>query len=518
MLNLAPVYGAIAAPFGAVGAVTRTTITRTSSMVFNRGRGGWAFVISRSRLDYKSEVGDPSTNSAVGAVVGWISRNFPDAPVRVIRESAPEERIGRSATGPGAMLRLLEKPNAWYSGVLQWMATIVDYIQDGNAYWLKIRNASGRVVELWWVPQRQMEPRWPADDPTVFISHYEYSVDGTVYKVHPKNVVHLRNGIDPENPRKGRSGLKSLLVEIFTDQEASLFTASLLRNLGVPGVVLAPANTTGGGLGKSLEADPEKIKTAFMSKFGGDNRGEPLVLTAPTDVKVLSWSPQDMNLRELRRIPEERISAVTGIPAGVAGLGAGLDRNTFTNYGEANKAAYTQAVIPLHRLIAAELEVQLLPEFGADPDLFDVLFDASVVAAMQEAAGEVEKRDQAAATKGLMKRSDYLVRRGQKPAEDGSDEVYIIPNNYVVVAARSSGADPSAPRILLGAPKQIGPGTSPTPAPAPAGEAIASLVGGEVRCSGCSKLLAEQSTPPYRFTCPKCKATTEASVPAVLVS
>src|SRR5689334_24027667 len=35
----------------------------------------------------------------------------------------------------------------------------------------------------------------------------------------------------------------------------------------------------------------------------------------------------------------------------------------FTNYGEANVAAYTQGVIPLQREVAAELEVQLLGEF-----------------------------------------------------------------------------------------------------------------------------------------------------------
>src|SRR3990167_717650 len=32
------------------------------------------------------------------------------------------------------------------------------------------------------------------------------------------------------------------------------------------------------------------------------------------------------------------------------------------------------------------------------------------------------------------------------------------------------------------------------------------LTAGEVRCPGCSKLLAEQATPPYKFTCPRCKS------------
>lgn len=503
-------------PFQAVGALTR------SAMVFARGRGGWLW-LSRTRIDYQSEVGDPSRNSIVGAVVGWIARNFPDAPVKIIREDDPTAApIARAAAGPGAMLRLLEKPNPYWSGVLQWMATIVDYITDGNSYWIKVRGGGNRVVALWWVPQRMMEPRWPANDPTVFIGWYEYTIDGIPWVVASDDVIHFRNGIDPDNTRKGKAALKSLFGEIFTDAEAMLFTASLLRNLGVPGVVLSPSNTTMGKLGG---VDPEAIKEKFSETFGADNRGKPLVFTAPTDVKVLSWSPEQMNLRELRRIPEERISAVLGVPAGVAGLGAGLDRNTFTNYGEANKAAYTQAVIPLQRLIAAELEAQLLPEFTSSLlDVLDVIFDTSVVAAMQEAAGEVWKRAESAAKGGLITRADFKRITGQKPAGDGSDDVYLVPQQVRIVAPGPT------PRVLLDKPPTSAPPASPAlpagatdDAPAPVALLAPPAAADVVRCTGqrpgpdgalktCGTLLAEQAAAPYRFTCPRCKTVTSRGI------
>lgn len=525
LIRVAPPSPALR-PFAAVGAVTR------SAMVFARGRGGYLFV-RRSNIDYQTEVGDPATNSIVGAVVGWIARNFPDAPVKILDESKPEGTpITRASTGPGAMLRLLEKPNAYFSGVLQWMATVIDFITDGNAYWIKVRNGSGRVVALWWVPQRMMEPRWPESDPSVFVGWYEYTVDGIPWVVRPADVVHFRNGIDGMNTRKGRAPLKSLFTEIFTDVEAAAFTASLLRNLGIPGVVLSPANTTSGvGFGQ-LAGNADGIKQKFMDTFGGDHRGEPLVFTHPTEAKVLSWSPEQMNLRELRRIPEERVSAVLGVPAGVAGLGAGLDRNTFTNYGEANKAAYTQAVIPMHRLIAAELEAQLLPDFTtALLDVLDVVFDASVVAAMQEAAGEVWKRAESAAKGGLMMRSDFKRMTGQKPAADGSDDVYLLPQQVRVVAAASGKGEP---KVLLPSGNPTAAPTRPglPPGQAPAGllasgleevvvvnvdaavdadriAALALTAGREVRCDR-GHLLAELATAPYRFTCGKCKTTVEA--------
>lgn len=396
------------------------------SMIFSRTRGA-AVYLARTRIDYASEIGDPATNSIVGAVVGWIARNLPEAPIRLVKEGTTEIAYEAAATGPGAMLRLIKNPNRYYSGELLMTATVVDYKCHGNAYWIKGRTPNGRVESLWWVPQSMMDPRWPEDDPSVFIGWYEYRVDGIVYVVDPDDVVHFRHGINPRNTRKGISPLAPLTREIFTDEEAANFTASLLRNLGVPGVVIAPANTTG----PTGRQDPETVKTKFMEKFGGDKRGEPLVMTNPTDVKVLSFNPEQMELSQLRRIPEERISANLGVPAGVAQLGAGLDRNTFTNYGEGNVAAYTQGVIPTQRLLAGDLELQLLPEFASFETLagIDVWFDWTKVAAMSALADAVWKRHESAATKGLLTREDFKKAVGKKVLP--GDDVYIIPNNFV---------------------------------------------------------------------------------------
>lgn len=494
---------AVTAPFrfgAAALAAVGGTVALGTAMVFNRARG-WGVYLSRTRIDYATEIGDPSTNSAVGMVVGWLARNFPEAPVRIVREDDPTRTpIPRSFTGPGAMLRLLENPNPHYDGVLQWNATIVDFIQ-GDAYWLKRRAPSGRVTELWWVPARMMEPRWPEDDPTVFISHYDYTVDGVVYRVKPQDVVHFRYGINSRNPRKGQSRLEALSREIFTDDEAANFTASLLKNLGVPGVVIAPANTAPG-----VRADPAVVKKTFMESFGGDRRGEPMVMTAPTEVKVLSFNPQQMELRELRRIPEERISGQLGVPAGVAGLGAGLDRNTFTNYGEAKKAAITEGLATLHRLIAATLEVSLLPEFvDTTTELLDVYFDIYAIAAMQDAAGEVWKRNESAATKGLITRADFKRAVGLVPDADGADDVYIVANNFEFIDVSETGGP--SPRLSIVRPDATGSDPAEPEEPPVVEEAPAAYTG-EVRCTGtrangrpCNALLAEHATAPYRFTC-----------------
>lgn len=500
--------GAAARGVGRFAAATAATIRNT--MVFaGSGSSGWQVFLNRTRIDYAGALTDPASNSAVAAVVGWIARNFPDAPVQITQDTAGSpERIKRGqlpsngGTGPGAMLALLRRPNRYMSGILMWRAVVTDLYATGNAYIVKIRAPSGRVIQLWWVPKRFIRPVWPTDG-SVFISHYEYTVGGVIYLLREEDVIHLRDGIDPNNPRLGLSKLASLFREIYTDDEAANFTASLLTNLGVPGVVIAPANT---GVATS-RTDPEAVKTAFMEKFGGDKRGEPLVLTAPTDVKVLSFSPEQMNLRELRKVPEERISGVLGIAAMVAGLGAGLERSTFTNYGEARKAAYEESCIPLQSLIAADLDVQLLPDFASDAQIeregLETGFDYRNVKALQESIEGIWKRHESSATKGLITRATFKRATGQ-PVDDG-DEVYVIPNNYVVMPAGGSQSPAGARPPRLG-------GEEPPLLLATSALAIA----GEVRCLNCSTLLAEQATPPYRFTCRHCK-TVNAAAPGELL-
>ena len=122
----------------------------------------------RSSINYESEVGDGTGSSTVMAPLLWIARTFPEAPVSIWETNSEGQEI-QQRNHP--FLRLLRRPNPYYSGRTLWQSTILDYFVDGNAYWLKIRNRAGRVVEYWWAPQWTVEPK---GDEKTFITHYEY--------------------------------------------------------------------------------------------------------------------------------------------------------------------------------------------------------------------------------------------------------------------------------------------------------------------------------------------------------
>lgn len=424
-----------------------------SQMIFPTQGGSlsWLFRPRRVR-EFAREVGDGSLSSAVMACLNYIVRTYPEAPPMVWELSPDGEE---EMVADHELLRLLQRPNPYYSGPALLGATLMDYELGGDAYWAKVRRSrTGSLAELWWLPASTMEPK---GDENTFITHYEYRVGARVARLEPEDVVHFRNGLDPENPRKGRSPLACVLAEVFSDEEAASFTASLLRNMGVPGIIISPE------LGEKdlgpTDAEAKATKEYVFEQTTGANRGKPLVMKGQTRVQQFGFSPEQMNLKDIRRVPEERISAVIGIPAIVAGLGAGLDRSTFANMAEAREMAYESKIIPTQRLFGEEIRFQLLPDFGDDPHTMRVGHDLRKVRVLQEDENKLMERLAAGVKAGFIEVGEARTATGYE-ARPG-DAIFLRPLAVIEVPSGevrslaplqdgppAKGREPAAPKQL----------------------------------------------------------------------
>lgn len=365
-------------------AVVGRFLKRLTSMVFGSGFQTWALFPSR-KAKYKHKV-DMTDASVVMAPVLWLMRVFPEAPIAV----SVDEELDHAHP----MVRLVRRPNPYYSGLMLWMATVLSLVLDGNAYWAIVRTRGRRPVGLYYIPHWLVEPVSSAT--TEFVSYYRYKVDGREIRLESEDVVHFRYGLDPSNVRKGLSPLKSAVRLVFTDEEAEAFAASVLQNGGVPGIVLSPK-----GDAAIPAPDVDDVKDYVSKAFTGGGRGEPFVSSLPVEISEYGWDPEKLNLSALRAIPEERITALLGVPAAVVGFGTGLEQTKVgATMREMRELAYENGIIPLQRLVAEELHTQLLPEFEADPDRAEVVFDLSKVRVLQE--------DQNA----LVERVDRMVQGG----------------------------------------------------------------------------------------------------------
>lgn len=348
-------------------------------------------------------VGDGTESDIVMTPIRWLQRSIVEAPLQSVR-----------GEGFGPLNELLERPNPAYTMATLLAATAYSLTIDGNAYWIVLRNGAGKPVELWWCPHTMMAPKWP-DNGSLYLSHYEYSPGGQTTRLRVEDVLHFRDGLDPRNSRKGLSPLRALLRDVWSDREAARFTGALLRNGGVPGLVISPKSRE-----EVITPDEAKaVKARIDSGFTGENRGRTLVLAGAVELSQFGFSPKELDLSPLRDIGEERVSAALGIPAAVLGWGAGLQQTKVgATMRELRQLAWWQAVIPMQTLIAAEIQRTLADRSE------QVEFDRSEVEALSENADAVASRLERLWKAGLITRAEARGELGLdiRPI----DEVYLL--------------------------------------------------------------------------------------------
>lgn len=379
------------------------------------GQSFWDNVFGRfanTNINYRAEVGELSNSSLIMTGVNWLGNALPEAALQICK---PKSDGTNKIIIDHPMLKLFKRPNSFYTGGLLWKAFSLSWIIAGNVYFYKIRNKSGEVFEIWYLPHHLIEPRWTENN---FIDYYAYKVDGFEYQLKPADVIHFRNGIDPYNTRQGLSPVASALREIFTDNEASNFSALLMKNSGVGPFAITPKAQM-----KLDEKERRRMADSFGRKTSGDERGKPFVSGEPFEIIKTGFNPDELDLSKLRNLPEERLAGLMGIPAIVLQFGAGLQRSTYANYAEARESAYEETVVPLWRYIEAELTHQLLIDFDRSEKL-EAEFNTSKVRVLQDDENKLYIRVGTAYRNGFIKRSEARSKTGF-PVEP-EDEVYFV--------------------------------------------------------------------------------------------
>lgn len=369
--------------------------------------------------DITRDVGDGTAANVVMTPIRWLQRSIIEAPIVVERDGDMD--VGHELS------KLIQRPNEFYSGDHLLAATLLSLEVDGNAYWLILSNARGRPVQLWYVPHYHIEPKFPSDG-SAFITHYEYTVGGQKQNIDIQDVIHFRDGLDPNNIRKGLSSLKALMREVWTDMECGLMVAALMKNGGVPGVVISPDSDE-----PIDEGDATAAKEYVNEKFTRESRGKTLVMKGKTRVSTFGFTPREMDLSAIRNISEERVCAALGIPAAVVGFGTGVHQTKVgATLKELRKLAWFNGVIPIQRVIKGELDNKLMPKYRqSGRSAGQVKFNNSEVTALQEDENERAERIANMVVKGLWTRAEGREATGKEASP--ADDVFLQPISVIQV-------------------------------------------------------------------------------------
>ena len=385
-------------------------------------------------FDHKTlaEVGDGTGNSAVIACLQVLATAFAEPNILVSSRNS-EGDYQREMNHP--LTKLLRRPNPYMTQQLLANYIVTSLNAAGDAFIYKNRNQRGQVVELVPLMPHLVEAKGNENE---LITHFNYQPQGGMQgedavRIEKVDMIHLRQNVDPNNMRKGLAPLRGVLREIAGDEAAGQYTAALLHNMAVPGVILSPRDDQMGG---PTREEAEAIAEMYKEKFGGKNRGAPMVLSGAMNVEVVSFSPDQMKLAELRRIPEERVSAVLGVPAVLAGLGAGLDSATYSNTKELREFFTESKMVPMWNMVASDLTHQLLrPEFGGNDNQY-CEYDIGGVRALADDKDNLYKRMNTAVQGGWVTIGE--ARKVVGLEADDRHDVYLRPLNMIQVTEDGS--------------------------------------------------------------------------------
>ena len=393
---------------------------------------------NNSNINFGQKAGDLEKASIVMLFVNWLGRVLPEAPLQVMEADA-EGKEKPVENHPA--IALLKRPNPFYSGATLWKSFSLSWLISGNPYFIKVRNGFGQVIQLWYVPSSMMKPIYPVGVSDVFISYYEYEVDGLIFNIDVKDVLHFRDGLDPKTEgRTGLSSFASVLSEVCADKEVPVYHYLLLKSGGAPPIVLSLKDGQ-----SSFDFSSKQVKKDFLAATSFDDRGSVFVSGNAVEISKLGFTPSEMDLSSLRHLPESRIASVIGISKETVGLGAADKNSTYNNVEQADKRSIKTYVKPLWGYIEDELTHQLGPDFGLKPNQ-RFAFDLSEVAALQEDRNALYERECMAYEKGVKMRSEArsALQLDSKP----EDDVY-----YVFAASEQPKPEPINP-LAIGDGKQ----------------------------------------------------------------
>lgn len=292
-----------------------------------------------------------------------------------------------------------------------------------NAYWLKIRrDESYGLLRL---PPMFVEPLGG-----LIPTGYEVNIGGRMETFAPDDVVHFR-GYNPENAGSGLSPLETLRRILAEEHAAGNYREGFWQNSArMNGVIERPIEAP-----EWSETARARFRAEFEELYSGEaGSGKTAVLEEGMSWKAAAFNPQQSEYLGGRKLTREECARAYHIPLPLVGI---LDHATFTNVREQHKHLYQDTLGPWLTMIEEDIELQLLPEFADNQDVY-VEFNIR-----EKMAGDFEEQTQAlqSAVGRPWMTVDEARARMNLPSMGGDAEQLVTPLN-VLVGGQASPRDP----------------------------------------------------------------------------
>jgi hypothetical protein len=254
----------------------------------------------------------------------WVMRTFTESQA-IVERRVEDNRWEHVVDHP--LEQLMDRPNDAYDGDALWKGTCLSYVMDGNAYWLKVRNRFGDVMQLWYLPHWLVQPAYPADG-RFFITHYNYSPGFASPGTDPVPISRGTSCISGSaSTRRIRGSACRRSIHCCAKSRSTTRRRGSRKRSSKTWacrVWCSRRRTT------RLRLTPEqieKMKAYVANSFTRANRGKALVMGSPTDVHQFGFDSNQLQVSATRATSAKSACVrCSGFPRRSSGLGQGFNR------------------------------------------------------------------------------------------------------------------------------------------------------------------------------------------------
>ena len=311
---------------------------------------------------------------AVYACVRLRAQALASVPLVVYRKEAS----GLVAVPDHPLAQLLGFVNTHWTTNRLWQMTESSMCTWGEAFWVLERGQSGKgqPTEIWYARADKMRP---VPDAKGYLRGFTYEDGQRKLDFSPGEVIWFRYP-NPADEFRGLSPLEAARVSVEASVDAMRSNAMIFRNGMSPGGILSPEDNS-----VTFTREERELLEAQLGRrlAGTDRRHRMMVFSHKVNLSTPSLSPKDAEFMALMGWTLNDVCRVYQVPPMKV---QDFSRATYSNVEQADKALWTDCLLPELAMFAAELTEQLAPMFGQDL-LID--FDTAAIRALQEDQTEI---------------------------------------------------------------------------------------------------------------------------------
>jgi len=196
------------------------------------------------------------------------------------------------------------------------------------------------LIGLRFIPNHLVKPETSPKDVWVVEKYY---INGTAFPA--EDVIHIRVGTNTRTPANGYGSKGALARPVQADITGMAYSHRVTQS-PTPGLLATPGE---GNLGIT---NTDAVASMLKQVSSGEKAGSVVCLSEPIKIERLGFSPEQLALDKLIKLPEERICAIMGVSPILLGLSSGAGKSTYSNYKEAREAATEQTLIPIWQMLS----------------------------------------------------------------------------------------------------------------------------------------------------------------------